>query len=68
MKIEQIEKLNKDVEAAAKILLGEKFKKVILYGSYARGNYEDDSDIDFAVIAKVSLDEIGKYNKALFVF
>jgi predicted nucleotidyltransferase len=24
--------------------------KVILFGSYARGNYTDDSDIDFAVV------------------
>ena len=28
------------------------FVKIILFGSYARGNYNDDSDIDIAVILK----------------
>ncbi len=27
-------------------LLGEHLKKVILYGSYARGDFQDSSDID----------------------
>jgi len=26
------------------------FQKIILFGSYARGNYREDSDIDIAVI------------------
>ena len=65
MKIEQIEDLKKDFETAVKILLGDKLKKVILYGSYARGNYEKDSDVDFASIADASLAEFGKYDNAL---
>ena len=28
------------------------FIKIILFGSYAKGNYNDDSDIDIAVIFK----------------
>ena len=28
------------------------FVKIILFGSYAKGNYNDDSDIDIAVILK----------------
>ena len=29
-----------------------KYVKIILFGSYAKGNYNDDSDIDIAVILK----------------
>ena len=43
---------------AAKGLLGEKLDKVILYGSYARGDYNAESDIDIIVIADVSHEEI----------
>ena len=31
-------------------LYGERLKKVILYGSFARGEGTDDSDIDLAVV------------------
>lgn len=33
-------------------LLGERVKKVILYGSYARGDYNSDSDIDIMILLK----------------
>ena len=35
-----------------KQLLGMKLTKVILYGSYARGDNRDNSDIDISVIVK----------------
>ncbi|MCD8378975.1 MAG: nucleotidyltransferase domain-containing protein [Lachnospiraceae bacterium] len=31
---------------------GNKISKIVLYGSYARGDYRDDSDIDIAAIVK----------------
>ena len=37
-------------------LNGEKIKKVILYGSYARGEATKDSDIDVLVVVDDSLD------------
>jgi predicted nucleotidyltransferase len=33
--------------------LGKKLDKVILYGSYARGDFDDDSDIDIMVLAHI---------------
>ena len=33
-----------------KRILGENLKKVILYGSYARGDYTENSDIDIMVL------------------
>lgn len=33
-------------------LLGERLKKLVLYGSRARGDYDEDSDIDIAIIVR----------------
>lgn len=65
MKINQLYDLKNDVEGAVKNLLNEKLRRVILYGSYARGDYDKESDIDFAVIANVSLLQINEYDDKL---
>lgn len=44
-----------------KILLDERLKKVILYGSYARGDYNESSDIDIMILTDFSNDEIEEY-------
>ena len=41
-----------------KRILGENLKKVILYGSYARGDYTENSDIDIMILVKMSDEEI----------
>lgn len=65
MKIEQLDELKKDVEKAVKKQLGDKLCKIVLYGSYARGDYDLESDIDFAVIADISLNQLGEYDDFL---
>ncbi|MCL2222695.1 MAG: nucleotidyltransferase domain-containing protein, partial [Oscillospiraceae bacterium] len=42
-----------EVLASAKKILGERLEKVILYGSYARRDYEEESDIDFFILADI---------------
>ena len=37
-----------------KSLVGEYIEKIILFGSYARGEQTDDSDIDVVVLLKIS--------------
>lgn len=49
-----------------KKILGDKLTKVILYGSYARGDYREDSDIDIMVLTTLTDDEIRKIKKTLF--
>ena len=44
-------------------LLGNRLKKVILYGSYARGDYDKNSDIDIMILTDFSDDEIIEYRK-----
>lgn len=41
--------------------LGKRIKKIILYGSYARGDYNKFSDIDIMILTDLSYDEIEKY-------
>ena len=41
------------VVQAARDSLGGKLDKVILYGSYARGDHDDESDIDIMVLADI---------------
>ena len=41
-------------------ILGKNLKQVILYGSYARGDYTEDSDIDIMILVDLSEEEIQK--------
>lgn len=41
-----------------KRMLGENLTKVIVYGSYARGDYRDNSDVDIMILVKLSDEEI----------
>lgn len=62
MNKETLEKLKGEIEKAARELLGDKLTKVILYGSYARGDYDEESDIDFALISTIPNSDIPFYN------
>ncbi|HEX3048516.1 MAG TPA: nucleotidyltransferase domain-containing protein [Bacillota bacterium] len=46
-------------------VFGEKLKKVILYGSYARGDYDAESDVDVMFIIDEAEDKIVNYRKGL---
>lgn len=49
-----------------KRMLGERLSKVILYGSYARGDYRDNSDVDVMILVKMSDDEIRKVKNDIY--
>ena len=48
-----------------KKLLGQKLDKVILYGSYARGDYNEHSDIDIMILLDLSDMDIKEYRHEL---
>lgn len=56
--------LGQYVEEVKKIY-GERLKSVILYGSYARGDFGPDSDIDIMIRVDLADMEIEKYSKQL---
>lgn len=47
----------------AKRLLGDKLDAVVLYGSYARGDYDDESDIDIMVRVDCKQEERFDYSR-----
>ncbi len=49
----------------SKETFGEKFKNVILYGSYARGDYDDESDIDVMIMVDMSREELVEYRRKI---
>ncbi len=42
-------------------ILGNRLKKIILYGSYARGDYNEKSDVDLMLLTDLTFEEIEKY-------
>ena len=44
-------------EAVSQIL-GDRLKRIILYGSYARGDFKQDSDMDIMILADIQPEEI----------
>ena len=58
-----IEHLIEDVEQKLRALFHHKLSRIILYGSYARGDYDEKSDID--VIALIDDDELKKYHRQI---
>ncbi len=56
--------LEKYVEVVSKIY-GKYLKSVILYGSYARGDFRPDSDIDIMILVGLESEEVERYEKQL---
>ena len=59
----RINAIIQEVLQASKDTLGDRLEKVILFGSYARGDFDDESDIDFCILANVPRDEVTKWRR-----
>ena len=49
-----------------KMLLGDSLSKAILYGSYARGDNDENSDIDIMLLTSLTDEEIEKVENNVF--
>ena len=58
---EQINNAVQEFIKGVKDILGDRAKKIILYGSYARGDYTDSSDVDVMILVKIPEDQIRDY-------
>ena len=56
------QKILDDFLEEVKQILGNRLKKIILYGSYARGDYNKSSDIDIMILTNLTPEEIKKYS------
>ncbi len=45
-----IEPIVREFKTALQAMYGDRLREVILYGSYARGDYDEESDIDLMVV------------------
>jgi predicted nucleotidyltransferase len=57
----EIQPLLKKLKSGLKQIYGKQFKKAYLFGSYARGDYDSDSDIDVLIV----LSDFKKYGEEL---
>lgn len=72
MNMLDIKALSKELKASLIELYGDDFDKLILYGSRARGDFHEESDIDFLLLLKdnkikfgTEILKIGEYRSEL---
>jgi len=63
-----LNEITERVCAAAKEVLGGKLEKVVLFGSYARGDYREWSDIDIMILADIQSEEVDETRKKIRSF
>jgi len=49
----ELDNITDELSRSAKHLFGDRLRKIILYGSYARGDYNKDSDLDIMILADI---------------
>lgn len=55
----------REIARCADEVFKEELSKVVLYGSYARGDYNAESDIDIMILVDLPAEDISKYKKPL---
>lgn len=62
---QRIENIINEFISGVNNILGKRAKKIILYGSYARGDYNKNSDIDLMILTDLNEKEIEEYRDKL---
>ena len=53
------------VAESSRDIFGSKLHSAILFGSYARGDFDEESDIDIMIIADMSAEDIASYRDSI---
>ncbi len=61
----QMENLLRDIAVGSKEIFNDALHSVILYGSYARGDYDEESDVDIMILADVLDSELCFFRKQI---
>ena len=61
----RLEKIIQDYASGLRDVYGEKLIRVTLFGSYARGDFTDASDIDVLIVVDLSEAELEEFRKAM---
>jgi uncharacterized protein len=62
LKDEKIINVLEDVKESLSMIFGAKLKKIILFGSYARDEAEDESDIDILLLIDENREKMNQYH------
>ena len=57
----QLSEILGEISAESKAVFGSNLDSVILFGSYARGDYDEESDVDILILVDLPLEELAKY-------
>lgn len=58
----QLNEIMQRTAAELKKLFGSKLDSVILFGSYARGDFDEDSDIDILILVDLPAEKLSAYH------
>lgn len=62
---DEIRVITAEIVKQVKNLLKENIYKIVLYGSYARGDFDIESDIDVMIIMNCNKEEVCRYRKQI---
>jgi len=65
VKIDYVNTIMNEIVYSMKNIFGNKLRQVILFGSYARGEQEEYSDMDIMVLVDLSDTELSQYNNVI---
>lgn len=61
----ELNELLQTVVSEAKAIFRENLHSVILYGSYARGDYNEESDVDIMILVDVPAENLSSFRKEI---
>ena len=62
----QLSRITKAMVECYRVVYGDDIVEIVLYGSYARGDYAEDSDIDIAAVVHGPREELQEKLKAVW--